>query len=401
MEQTVDRLERFRALRARLDPAGDPLRAFGDGTYVERAGAVSARLAAELAIAPASTHLLIGGVGSGKTTELHSAQSRLNQIPDTRAFYVDVSKGHDITKMVAGAVAVQVGLALGEWLSAAAPAEAHTLVHQHSAELRRIAHGYHFEPEPDYDAMYEYEPGILISPDKLEEAVQKSIEPIRLLLDILRTGWRHVVVLLDGLDRMTDMAALERIVDHDIKGLRSIGLGIVLTGPLRALYGMDRTLEQRFDNFHYQPWIDIDSGQGQARAFLENVLRKRIPSTSIEDIGLERLVLFSGGVLRDLLALAQSACLEAYVDGSDIIGAPQTEAAIDSFGRKHMQGLRPADIEVLQRVHKWGNFVHTSEDDLALLMTRRVLEYRVNGRPRYAVHPTIRSFLKERAGDAA
>jgi hypothetical protein len=63
-----------------------------------------------------------------------------------------------------------------------------------------------------------------------------------------------------------------------------------------------------------------------------------------------------------------------------------------------MQGLRADEIEVLKRVRKKGAFVQTSEDDLALLMTRRVLEYRSNGRPRYAVHPTIEGFLDELSG---
>jgi hypothetical protein len=85
---------------------------------------------------------------------------------------------------------------------------------------------------------------------------------------------------------------------------------------------------------------------------------------------------------------------------SESIGAYQAGSAIDAFGRKHMQGLRAEEIEVLQRVRTKGTFVQTSEDDLALLMTRRVLEYRSNGRPRYVVHPTIEPFLREMAGES-
>ncbi|MRG94773.1 hypothetical protein [Polyangium spumosum] len=399
MEQAVDRLERFRALRAKLDPAGNPARALSDGSYVERTGSVSARLVAELALAPTSTHLLIGGVGSGKTTELLRAQSRLDQIPDTRAFYVDVSKGHDITKMVPGAVAVQVGLALSAWVQTNDASNAQA-AGRALKRLRDIAHGY-YERIEIYDPTPEdlgFVPGILVPPE--EEKVQEILTPIALLLNLIRAKWMHAIVLLDGLDRLADMAALEQIVDHDINALQSLGLGVVLIGPLRALYGMARTLEQRFNNFHYQPWIDPSSGTS-AKELLITVLQKRIPSDAMDQQGLEALVRNSGGVLRDLLALAQSACLEAYLNGANVLGLWEADTAIDAFGRKHMQGLRPADLEVLQRVHQTGNFVHTSEDELALLMTRRVLEYRINGRPRYAVHPTIVPFLQERAGDAA
>jgi hypothetical protein len=57
----------------------------------------------------------------------------------------------------------------------------------------------------------------------------------------------------------------------------------------------------------------------------------------------------SGGVLRDLIALAQLACVEAYMGEPEAIGLYQANSAIDTFGRKHMQGLRPEEIEVLQR----------------------------------------------------
>jgi hypothetical protein len=103
-------------------------------------------------------------------------------------------------------------------------------------------------------------------------------------------------------------------------------------------------------------------------------------------------------VLRDLLALAQSALVEVYMSGHDRIGSHDVDDAVDAFGRKHLQGLRPAEIEVLQRVRTQGAFVETSEDDLALLMTRRVLAYGSGDRSRYAVHPTISHLLMQLAG---
>ena len=356
------------------------------------------RIAEELKVSPASTHLLIGGVGSGKTTELLSARARLNEVRDTVALYIDVSKGHDITRMVPGAVAVQVGLALGEWLQSVVPEEKKKLVAQDVKLLRNMAHD-HWEEDPaaheDGDNLVRV-PGILVAPDRLEGSVRDTLEPIEGILDELRMQWKYAIVFLDGLDRMTDIAALERIVDHDIKALNGVGLGIVLVGPLRALYGIDLMVEQRFERFHYQPWIDLASSP-RAEAFLVKILQKRMPGEAADQKGLEAMVRCSGGVLRDLLAIAQSACVEAYIDGSDVIGQAHAEAAIDAFGRKHMQGLRPSDIAVLQRVRAKGSIEHASEDEIALLMTRRVLEYREGARLRYSVHPTIERFLRERS----
>jgi len=384
-----DRLARFRAIRAKLDPTGDPLGAI-DAFYVDSSHSISARLAAELAIAPGSSHLLAGGVGSGKTTELHALQRRLASLVDTAAFYIDVSQRHDIAKMVPGAVVAQVGLVLAEQVARIEPKN--WAVHRaHEVAYEAWEYPEEEPPPPDLD----YVPGILV-PEPVHENIRRAQAPLEGLLEVIRTRVQHVVVMLDGLDRIADIHAFEQLVVHDVKALASLGVGAVLVGPLRTMYGIDRVLAQYFDSMHYQPWIDVTASP-TGRDFLAGVLLRRAGEV-LDAPGVDALVHASGGVLRDLLSLAQSALVEAYMGGSDRIGSHEVDDAVDAFGRKHLQGLRPAELEVLQRVRTQGTFVQTSGDDLALLMTRRVLEYRSTNQPRYAVHPTIRGLLKDLEG---
>ena len=356
-------------LRARLDPAGDPVRARVEGLYVRPAQSIGTRLAGELALAPTSTHLVVGGVGSGKTTELLEGCEQIGRVADMQAIYVDVTRRHGAAKFVAGAVAVQAGLALDGRLRSIG------VFHEDAAHLRNLVPR---GPRPDDDL----------------RQVLKLVGP---LLDALRERWKHVVVVLDGLDRMTEMGAFAQIIEHDVKALASLELGVVLAGPLKSLYDIERTVTQRFDRMHYQPWIDTASS-ADAGSFLAGVLRRRVPGDVVDRASVDVLVQRSGGVLRDLLALAQIACIEAYLDGSDVVGPKEVASAIDAFGRNLMQGLRAEEIDVLAHVRKKGTFVQASEDDLTLLMTRRVLAYRDHGRPRYAVHPTIEGFLDELSG---
>jgi hypothetical protein len=382
-----DRLARFRAIRAKLDPAGDPADAM-DAFYVDVPHSVSARLAAELAIAPASSHLLVGGVGSGKTTELLALQRRMATVADTAALYVDVSKQHDIARMTPGAVIAQVGLALAELAASIDPRN------RSIESARDVAYGaweYWDRDEPPPGD--HYVPGILVPPEQIAASVRRARIPLEGLLQVIQRQFQHIVVMLDGLDRIGDLQAFEQLIIHDVKTLHSLGVGTVLVGPLRTLYGLERVLTQQFDSFHYQPWIDV-SANPAGRELLVGVLTKRA-GEALHQPGIEGLVAASGGVLRDLLSLAQAALVEAYMDGGDHVGSHEVDDAVDAFGRKHMQGLRPAEIEVLQRVRKNGTFVQTSEDDLALLMTRRVLEYRSRNVPRYAVHPTIEGLLRD------
>ena len=386
--QRKDRLERYRGVRARLDPSGDPLAAMAT-SYVELPRSVSSRITAELALSPAGSHLLIGGVGSGKTTELLAVQTQLTEIDeDIRGLYLDVSKQHDIARMVPGAIIVQAGLALAGALGNDPALEFAT------KQLDELAHGYWAAYELDEGSDDYRVPGILISPEQVEDNVQRALAPLERLIAALHTTHSHLVVLLDGLDRMTDMPAFDQLVSHDIKAMTGIGIGVVLVGPLRALYGLDRTMAQRFDSLHYQPWVDVAQSP-EAHEFLADVLKRRVPTDVFGEGGIQTLVAASGGVVRDLLTLAQSACVEAYIDGADQVGPTEVAAAIDTFGRKHLQGLRPPELDILQRVRTTGSFLHTSEDDLALLMTRRVLEYRDGGPVRYAVHPTIERLLAE------
>ncbi|MBN1609953.1 MAG: hypothetical protein JW940_25220 [Polyangiaceae bacterium] len=388
-----DRLARFRRLRGQLAPARDPSEVLVQGGYVERPDSVGRRIAAELELAPASSHVLIGGVGSGKTTELLVVDLILDAVDDTEALFVDVSRRHDIGRMKPGVVLAQVGLALTEWMDASTPGQQSRMAKSAADTLRALALGYidpPWDPEPDYDET----PGILDPPEQLDDAVQPFANCIRTLLGELSDLRPHFVVLLDGLDRMIDVSKFEEIVRQDIKALLSLGIGIVLVGPLRALYGVNKVLLEFFERSYYQPWLDVERDEG-ARQLLRSMLTQRVEPTVFEEKAIDRLVGSSGGVARDLFALAQSACLEAYLQGIDQIGVSQVEASVDAFGRKHMQGLRPEEIEVLQRVRTRREFVHTSESDLGLLMTRRVLEYRDrNQQPRYVVHPTIARFLK-------
>jgi hypothetical protein len=78
-----DRLERFRALRAKLDPAGDP--AAAGAFYIDSPDAISARIAAELAIAPASSPTFADS-GKGEAPQPDSAASlRRRQVGALRA----------------------------------------------------------------------------------------------------------------------------------------------------------------------------------------------------------------------------------------------------------------------------------------------------------------------------
>jgi hypothetical protein len=199
--------------------------------------------------------------------------------------------------------------------------------------------------------------------------------------------------LIDSLDRLTNLQDFASLIEQDVAAITATGVGVVVAGPIRAMYGLQRLIADRFDQFVSISAADLAHDK-DALPFLVEVLRQRVPDEMMDAEVRLALAGWSGGVLRDLIHLGRLALEEAYVSGDERIAIQHVDRAADAFGRTLMIGLTRDDLELLQRVRSKGVFVETSEENLALLATRRVLEYRNTG-VRYAVHPTIAPLLEQ------
>jgi energy-coupling factor transporter ATP-binding protein EcfA2 len=400
----TDLLENFRKYMSCLDAAADPHLAISRGLYVPKKGrSLADGIAGRLEIQPASAHLVVGGIGSGKTTQLLLATQRLKKSSDTIAEYIDISAVHDINLMGPQILLSLVGLSLKKKLTGP---EVKELAKDFEA-IRRTAEGYSFfirhqnEPEDYQDEPEDYEedgeyvevPGVLRKPPgDTPPSYTSLIGSLKRIHEKLRTRYPHIVFLFDSLDRIVDMDGFEKIVSEDVRILRSLGIGVVLVSPLKTLYGAYRPIVQRFDSVHQVQWSDPEEPAG--REFLFNVLQARAPQGLLSDAGATRLAELSGGVLRDLIGIARNAGEEAYLSNDDVITEKHAEIVGDAYGRTLLLGTNSDDIKKLQLVREQSKFVPVTDNDLALLMTGRVLEYRGVG-VRYAVHPTIRPLLDQ------
>lgn len=397
------RLQRFRAYMAQLDAAANPRHALKRDLYVAPPyRSLADELAARLQLNPASSHLVVGGVGSGKTTQLLVAQQSISQLQDMAAPYVDVSTRHDLARMQEGVLVVLAGLQLLKLTKSVKTAE----VNDAAQSFRQWAHGYSewVEEEPEWDGGdepdYEPPPGRYVShkgliapplPPLSKTLVEKS-QALKALKDALPAEAPHVAVLFDSLDRLATVDSFRASVQNDVRALQRAGVACVIVGPSRVLYGPSRSITDLFDHFYLQPTVDVREDAMQA--YLAAILRKRAAPDILPDEVCASLVGWSGGVLRDLITIARRAGEEAYLAGAEIVRRVDTERAADGFGRSLMLGLGPRELEVLQTLRTKGTFVATSDQDLALLETRRVLDYSGDGAHRYAVHPAIVPLLQ-------
>ncbi|MDJ0615544.1 MAG: hypothetical protein QNJ63_02155 [Calothrix sp. MO_192.B10] len=387
-----NRLQIFRERMAAFEGAANPQEAIESGYYVRAPGQLLAeKLSARVALRPASSHLLIGGIGSGKTTQLLMACENLKQIGDIYPIYIDVSLYTDISKIKSGVLTAIAGLKLSKLIEASSDKSIQKLV----KKIDNIAYGYSEEINL-VDAIGVASKSINtikregIIPEKNNYGIKGNlIEAVRdLAIHIAEKNDKKIVLLFDGLDRLESTMAFSEIIASDAKAITNSNIGLVIVGPLISLYLNNRaSIENYLDYFYHQPCFDVENDP-EAYNFFVQILKVRSPDNFIEQPAIDLLVKFSGGVLRDLINLTQSAIEETYISGEDQITEQYTKKAILTFAKAQMLGVSNDELKILQTIMNKEKFIPRTEEDIKLLITRRILEYEYP-KQRYVVHPAI------------
>lgn len=401
----MTRLQRFRAYMARMNPVADPATAIREGLYVAPPGrTVADELATRLELEPASTHLVLGGIGSGKTTELLRAADRLKassrQTGDLLE-YVDISQKHDLdAPTLSGVLVALVGLSFAEHIIRYGTPDAKSREAVAINLFRRHANGYDVSMSKDRERTGEHDNeaptdhmvhvrGALVRPENpLPYRLHGLVIPLRILRAVYPGDGKHVIFLFDSLDRLPSPERFHEAVRDDLRVLKAAGIGVVVIGPIRFMVGTDRSINDLFDHTHFR--LATDPTQVTGRTFLTTVLRLRAESDFLPDECLDLVARASGGVMRDLIALAKRAGEEAYAVGHDSITVEDTDRAIDAFGRSLAIGLDDLQVKKLRHIREGAGFVVRGEAELSLLETRRVLLY---DQSRWIVHPALAPLL--------
>ena len=392
-----NRRDRFRKFLTALSlaPPSDP-----DGAtdvYVKRPDLAAAeQIAARLEIDPASSHLLVGGIGCGKTTQLYLIERRLRAVGDVRPIYVDVAVSHDLQKMRPGVLFALTGLAIAAGLQRpqGPVAEAVTTFVEwaHGTNATREFPVAGIAPPPVDLNSSEWRPGILTPPNQFEGDLASMMRPFRLLVLAAVQSVPHVVMLFDSLDRLTARPDFIASIQPDIDAFASSGVGVVVVAPLSVMFGPGRIVLDRFTSLHRVPAVDPRSLDGGS--FLAEVLRRRLPEDVLRLLARDRIISSSGGVLRDLLWLTHNAVQNAYVSGKDTVDVDHVDIAAEALGRQLLYGVPDDKIKILQGVRGSSDFTPVSEAEIDLVAFRQIVEYLAGGRPRYVVHPAIEPLLR-------
>ncbi len=341
---------------------------------------------------------LVGGIGSGKTTELLLTRDRLKRYKDTVNLFIDAVEFTDFSETNPGAMLAAIGLRLfsrhRKMLGEPQPA-----VEAAYDKLRELGLGkteWHQDDPNDYydgDDGYRVDIPGLMKP-RYPEIKEKVSEVSALLGKVLLPFEEHkkqVTVIVDGLDRLIEPVRFREFVEQDLRAVRGLKITMIVAAPLLLWYDKTRFLQDYFDLVKHIPAAAADPNES---GFLRDILKRRGAMQLMSATSMNEICQFSGGVLRDLLALAQSAAQYAYRDAKDRIARRHVLAAIRQLGNRYLAGLGVPQRRLIQRLQREKRFSTVDSTSRELLVNRQVLEYSKVGRDYFRVHPALAEVLK-------
>jgi len=397
-----DRLKLFRKLMSAFEGSSNPQQAIDTGFYIDLPNNPVGEIARRVELRPSSVHLLLGGIGSGKTTQLLLATERLNQLEDIKAIYVDVTLYIDISELEIGKLIIIAALELLKLLDQ----EKVPYSKEYGENVKKLAYGY-TETEmglPISELLNSTTPFIsLFSSQRnvtthhkglLEkrETENKFARAFSELSEHIKEEFgKEIMFLFDGLDRLGNSKIFSSSALEDVNQIQKCGYGITIVGSVFAAY-IDREAIEKLDCYsYYLPYLDIGEDE-KAYEFFAGILAKRDSDNFITPQARLSLISNSGGVLRDLMSLAQSSIEEAYFDGSDNIDSVHLEKAVLSLTRTKLAGLTKEGLQTIKQILGGQKFFPQSIEDFELLSEGYILEYRYPYR-RFAVHPVIEKYI--------
>jgi hypothetical protein len=342
---------------------------------------------------------LVGGIGSGKTTELQLTLKQLERHPDAINIYMDLAEITDLNEINPGALLIAIGLRLYQKLKKADKQT--SKIKEAYEKLQELAGGKTKWVPADYDEE-DYDDGLvpIHLPGRLEPkfpSMRRTVADVRnLVLEImpLLEDEAQITVLLDGLDRLIRPERFREFAEQDLRALRDTQISIIVAAPLLLWFDDSRFLQDYFDDVKHIPAAITDPKKS---GFLNQVLRKRGAAELMGDQEIAEICQYSGGVMRDLITLARTSAEAAYRDDEDRVGAQHTASAIRQLGKRYLVGLGSTQRMIIRRLLDNEEFSVESSLSKQLLVNRQVLEYFRGQRDFFAVHPALAKLLAESA----
>lgn len=360
------RIDKIKQYLANLDATSNPARAIEKGFHVPSPFQPSWDLLAKrIEVDPARAHLVLGPIGSGKTTQLLRLAEQLNAGESVQAFYVDVSLP---SKIVIGGG----DPAITQKVLSSAPQVI-------CAVLAQTIHS-----ELDGKRLQVQEKGWRWVLDELAAFC------------LLAGSGKKTVFLLDALDRLPIADFGQHLASF--RELKAHEFGLVVVGSVDLVLQDGSDVYDHFDRVERHPIVDVLQDEPGRRALVAMLRRRVDDGELLSDEVCDEIVLRSGGVLRDMFLLARGAIEEAWVTGAARVTSGHiTEASLHLVDRMlsyAQQNLKR--WELLQEALGAPPRALSSAELHGLAARNLLLERRRGAVRTFEVHPLLVDVIRRR-----
>jgi len=249
---------------------------------------------------------------------------------------------------------------------------------------------------------------------KYERRITDLVAQINIIAsEIESQSQKKILVIVDDIDKI-DLAQVRDIFQSHIKAIMLPGFRIIMTIPIAALreVALKATLQTETKIVQMPVYKlfkqgEINSPNGipdpKIIATLTEIITKRIDSALIDPDTLEKICLYSGGVLRELIRITNDCCrvclrsVRRYPDDNTLkINQAVLEQSITELSLDFAESIGTADEEIIKTVYEKSKPKDLKDQNfLDLLHGLYILEYR-NGDLWYNVHPIVVELMKKR-----
>jgi len=363
----MDRRATFSALSTNFNVT-QPWRGFDELYAAQPWGSAGEEVARSLSLDARGHHVLIGAIGSGKSTELYRAWRGVHGDRGLLAFIEDADLlGDGLTSPRPGLLAERVGEALVQNLERE-PLRLPEIALQAADRIRRrgrrVAEG-------------------LLAGDDLDPTSADPWSDLKLL----RGAFPETtpVAFLDSLDRVRSISEYLTLLEHDLPRLGELDICVVMTGPIDLLFGVARERSQVFRELHVVRTLD-PSRDAHAR-FLDAVLGRRDVAGLFMPDARTRMIADCGGHLRHLIALGFAAVRAAQRGTGEAVTLKEATEASRRVAEEVASGLLPQSWKALEEIVSGAPLTVEEASLVGLIRTARVFETEPGA---FRVHPLLR-----------
>ena len=239
---------------------------------------------------------------------------------------------------------------------------------------------------------------------EIREEIQPRVsELINLINDIIaeieRSG-KQVLVIIDNLEKCDSEKALNLFYCHSTQ-LTQPMCKIIYTFPISLRSSEKFTqIKMNFSDDIMYPNIKVRekdesiTQEPAGRAFMKQIVTKRVSLDLFTPEALEYIIDMSGGVIREYIRIIRDSAVRAITRRKTLIDKDIAVEVINGLKNSYQAQLSDEDYEVLLNIYKTKE-IKRDEKLVGLLHNLSVLEYK-NGRSWCDVNPIVRSILEEK-----